>query len=374
MSKEGIIKDVLEIADVKINGSRPWDIQVKNDRFYHRVLGDGSLGLGESYMDGDWDCKALDQFFYRVLKARLDKKIPKNLGLVFRALIAKIVNMQSKALSKRVAEQHYNLGNDLYELMLDKNMQYTCAYWKNAKNLDEAQENKLDLVAKKLKLKPGMKVLELGGGFGGLARWLAKYYGVKVESYNISSEQVKYGKEICKGLPVTFHEQDYREATGQFDRVVSVGMMEHVGPKNYREMMQVINRCLKDGGLALVHTIGRNTSVMSGADPWIDKYIFPGGHLPAIGQITTASEGLLVVEDVHNIGPDYDKTLMGWYNNTNKNWNKLKEKYGKMQDGKFKRMWDYYLLSCAGSFRARSIQLWQTVFSKGYERTYEAVR
>lgn len=371
---EQAIKEFLRPADVQINGNRPWDIQVKNTRFYKRVLAGGSLGFGESYMDGDWTCKNIDQLFYKLTKINLQKKVPKNANIIIQALMAKLTNPQSKARSKKVAEVHYNLGNDLYELMLGKTMQYTCAYWKDAQNLDQAQLNKLDLVAKKLKLKPGMTVLELGGGFGGLARHLAKKYKVKVEVYNISSEQVKYGREICKGLPVIFHLQDYREAKGKFDRVVSVGMMEHVGWKNYREMMLVITRCLKNPGYALVHTIGRNDSSTSRTDPWIDKYIFPGGHLPSVAQITKATENLLVIEDIQNIGPDYDKTLMAWYDNTNKHWDKLKDKYGPRYHGKFKKLWDYYLLCCAGGFRSRSINLWQTVLSKGIEQRYDTPR
>jgi cyclopropane-fatty-acyl-phospholipid synthase len=368
------VQKVFAIADINMDGKREWDIKINSDKFFQKILASGSLGMGESYMDGDWDAERLDVLFYKILKANLDQKAPKNLSIGIRALMAKIINQQTKLKSKRVAEQHYDLGNDLYEAMLDKNMQYTCAYWKDAKNLDEAQVNKLELVAKKLKLSPGMRVLELGGGFGGLARHLAKHYKVKVDCYNISSEQVKYGRKICKDLDVVFHHKDYREATGTYDRVVSIGMMEHVGFKNYKKMMELINKCLHTGGLALVHTIGRNTPKETAGDPWIEKYIFPGGHLPAVSQITASSEGLMVVEDVHNIGPDYDPTLMSWYDNFNKHWNKLKHNYEKMQEGRFKRMWDYYLLCCAGAFRARDIQLWQTVFSKGYEQRYEGVR
>ncbi len=375
MSYELQAKEILNKAGIKINGKNPWDIKVNNSRIYQRVFSQGTLGLGESYMDGDWDCKKLDEFFYKVTKAELSKNIKINPERVFRYLAAAIFNPQSKLKSRKVAEEHYNLGNDLYEVMLDKNMQYTCGYWKNAKTLDQAQEAKLKLVAEKLKLKPGMTVLELGGGFGGLARYLAKNYKVKVEVYNISKEQIEYGKKICKGLNVVFHEKDYREATGQFDRVASIGMMEHVGPTNYRTFMKVIHRCLKDNGIAIVHTIGKNvgTNITTG-DPWIMTYIFPGGHLPSVSQITGASEGLFVVEDVHNFGPDYDKTLMAWYNNTNKGWNKLKDKYSPMQQGHFKRMWDYYLLCCAGAFRSRTIQLWQTVLTKKVEERYDTHR
>ena len=369
------IQEALKLADIKINGNRAWDIKVNNSRIYDRVLRYGSLGLGESYMDGDWDCRALDQLFYRITKAELQENIKFSPEIAFRFLKALIFNQQSRFKSKRVAQQHYDLGNDLYEAMLDKNMQYTCGYWKNAKTLDQAQEAKLELVAKKLKLKPGMSVLELGGGFGGLARYLAKNYQVKVEVYNISKEQIEYGKKICKGLDVIFHEKDYREAKGQFDRVASIGMMEHVGPKNYKTFMNVIHSCLKDNGVAVIHTIGRNTGLnVSAGDPWIMTYIFPGGHLPSLSQITGTAEELFVIEDVHNFGPDYDKTLMAWYENTNKGWNKLKDKYGSMQNGKFKRMWDYYLLCCAGTFRSRTIQLWQTVLTKKVEERYDTAR
>lgn len=373
---EAYAQGILNKADIKINGGRKGDIKVNNSRFYKRVLSHGSMGLGESYMDGDWDSNGLDVFFYKLLGARLDRSA-RNFstitGYAARYLVNIITNPQSMRKSKIVAEQHYNLGNDLYEAMLGKTMQYTCAYWKNAKTLDQAQENKLKLVAEKLKLKPGMTVLELGGGFGYLAYYLAKNYKVKVESYNIATEQIKYGRELCKGLPVVFHEKDYRLATGQFDRVASIGMMEHVGAKNHRAFIQLIERSLKKGGIAIVHTIGKNNTT-TGTDPWINKYIFPQGQIPSLNQITKAASKLLIIEDVHNFGPDYDKTLLAWYENTNKNWSKLKPKYDPMMNGKFKRMWDYYLLCCAGAFRTRNLQLYQVILTKDREETYEAVR
>jgi len=362
------IKTLLKHAGISINGKHPWDIHVHNDTFYSRVLAGGSLALGESYMDGWWDCKALDQFFDKVLSARLDTKI-KPASMIIPILRAKLLNLQTKTRSRKVAEEHYNLGNTLYERMLDKNMQYTCAYWKDAKNLDEAQENKLRLVCEKLHLKPGMTVLELGGGFGGLATYMAKHYDVHVTSYNISKEQVKYAREKAKGLPVTFVEADYREASGTFDRVVSVGMCEHVGYKNYKPFMQLAHDCLKDDGLFLLHTIGSNITTQH-TDPWIEKYIFPNSKLPSIAQLSSAAENLFVIEDLHNFGPSYDKTLMAWHENFNQHWDELKDDY----DERFKRMWNYYLLSCAGSFRARNIQLWQFVLSKGIRGGYTPFR
>ncbi len=176
---------------------------------------------------------------------------------------------------------------------------------------------------------------------------------------NISGEQIRYAKDFCKGLPIKILEQDYRDIQGTFDKIVSVGMFEHVGVKNYRKFIQVAHRCLSKDGIFLLHTIGSNESKIK-ADPWITKYIFPNGVLPSIAQISKAAEGLFVIEDLHNLGPHYDKTLMAWNNNFQSAWHKLKTRFG----DRFKRMWEYYLLSCAGAFRARDIQLWQIVFTK----------
>lgn len=365
-----IAQDVLDLAEVKIDGNQPEDIQVHNPKFYSRVLAGGSLALGESYMDGWWDCKELDQFFDRILRANLNKKVLGLRNVIWPLVKSKLVNMQSKSRSLKVAKQHYDLDNNLYEKMLDKNMQYTCGYWRKAKNLDEAQEDKLDLICKKLNLKKGESVLELGCGFGGFARFAAKKYGCRVTCYNISKEQAAYARKICRGLPVEIRLQDYRGAKGKFDKVAAIGICEHIGRKNYRKFMQIAYQCLKPGGLFLLHTIGRNT-IGKSVEPWINKYIFPHGELPSPKQISAAAEGLFVLEDWHSFGPDYDKTLMAWHENFEKNWGKLKGKY----DERFARMWRYYLLCCAGAFRARKNQLWQVVFSKkGVKGGYQSVR
>jgi cyclopropane-fatty-acyl-phospholipid synthase len=170
---------------------------------------------------------------------------------------------------------------------------------------------------------------------------------------------VELGRERCKGLPVEIRLQDYREVNEPFDHIVSLGMIEHVGSKNYRTYMQTAHRCLKDDGIFLLHTIGSNRSVRT-TDPWIEKYIFPNSQLPSIRQLALASEGLFVMEDWQNFGVHYDKTLMAWYQNFDAGWDELKSTYSE----RFYRMWTYYLLSCAGSFRARKNQLWQIVFSK----------
>jgi len=356
---EEIVRELLETADIAINGDRPWDLQVHDDRLYDRVLRDGSLGLGEAYMDGWWDSESNDAFFDRVLRANLREKVEKNLRMAWYTLHAKLFNRQSLTRSPQVAHQHYDLGNDLYRAMLDKRLNYTCAYWKDADNLDDAQEAKLDLVCRKIGARKGMTILEMGCGWGSFAKYAADKYGAHVVGVNISHEQVKLGRDLCKDLSVDLRLQDYREVKGTFDAVISIGVMEHVGYKNYRTYMEVVDRCLKPGGIAFIHTIGTNISRTNG-DPWTDKYIFPNGMLPSIAQLGKAMAGLFVMEDWHNIGPHYDPTLMAWHANFSRAWPDLKDKY----DERFRRMWEYYLLSSAGGFRSRSQQLWQIVFTR----------
>ncbi|MBN2059611.1 MAG: cyclopropane fatty acyl phospholipid synthase [Deltaproteobacteria bacterium] len=355
-----VMQKMLEHSDVAINGSRPWDIQVRNPDFYERVLSGGSLSLGESYMDGWWDCEALDQFFERILEDRLDKKVRINfLLLLYIMLKAKLINAQRRSRSYVIGRRHYDIGNNLFSIMLDKGLNYSCGYWEKAKDLDSAQEAKLDLVCRKLRLKPGMKVLDIGCGWGGFAKYSATEYGASVHGITVSKEQVKFANEFCQGLDVKVELKDYRELKEEYDRIVSIGMFEHVGRSNCRTFMKVVHRCLKAYGLFLLHTIGGNTSVNS-TDPWISKYIFPNSMLPSAKQITSAAQGLFVLEDWHSFGQYYDITLMAWHDNFAKNWNKLKDTYNE----RFYRMWTYYLLSCAGSFRSRRNQLWQIVFSK----------
>lgn len=356
---ETVIRELLALAEVEANGSSPWDIQVHDDRFYARVLSDASLGLGETYMDGWWDCPAIDELICRILKAHLDEKVKNETRYLYQAARARLFNRQSSSRAYEVGIKHYDLGNDLYRAMLDKRLNYTCAYWKNAKNLDEAQEAKLDLVCKKINAAPGMKILELGCGWGSFARYAAETYGVSVLGVTVSKEQVALGMELCKGLPVELRLQDYREVQGTFDAVISIGVMEHVGYKNYHSYMEVVDRCLKKDGIAFVHTIGGNQTTTNG-DPWSDKYIFPNGMLPSIAQMGAAMESRFVMEDWQNMGPHYDPTLMAWHANFEKAWCDLKTKYG----DRFYRMWRYYLLSSAGAFRARNQQLWQIVFTR----------
>ena len=368
---EKTAKEILSLAGIDINGNNPGDIQVYNKDFYRRALSEAELGIGESYMDGWWDCEKIDELIYRVVKSRLDEKVKRKFSIIFDLFLAKIFNMQPKRKAFVIGERHYDLGNELFQNMLDRRMNYSCAYWKNATTLDQAQENKLELICKKLYLRSGMKVLDIGCGWGAFGKYAAEKYNVSTVGITVSKEQFKLGKELCNGLPVKIKFQDYRELKEKFDRIVSVGMIEHVGYKNYRTYFKVANRCLTNEGLFLLHTIGESKSVKA-ADAWTEKYIFPGGMLPSIKQLAKATEGLFIIEDLHSFGADYDKTLMAWYENFKTNWDKIKEKYGE----RFYRMWKYFLLSSAGAFRARNKnQLWQIVLSKnGVEGGYQAVR
>jgi cyclopropane-fatty-acyl-phospholipid synthase len=364
------LQEMLSPAGIQINGYNPWDIIVNDERFYNRVFAQSSLGLGESYMDGWWDCQKLDEFFYRILRSQIDSQVRQKWALLFKVLRARVINMQSKQKAFQIGEKHYDLGNELFINMLDKRMVYSCAYWKDSQALDKAQESKLDLICRKLGLQPGMKILDIGCGWSSFVKYAADKYKVKVVGITVSKEQVDWGKTLCMGLPVEIRLQDYRDVDDKFDHIVSVGMIEHVGYKNYRTYMEVVHRCLKDDGLFLLHTIGGNTSVNS-LDSWMNKYIFPNGMLPSIKQLGSAIEGLFVMEDWHNFSANYDKTLIAWHRNLGDNWGKIKSTY----DERFRRMWQYYLLSCAGSFRARRNQLWQIVLSKkGVIGGYKSIR
>ncbi len=363
------IERLLSYADVKIGGSRPWDIEVHNDALYRRVLAQGPLGAGESYMDGWWDCTALDEFFYRVTAADLEARV-RPATEFFRVLGAKLVNLQRPSRAFHVGRRHYDIGNELYRHMLGERMIYSCAYWRDAATLEQAQEAKLDLVCRKLGLRPGMRVLDIGCGWGGAARFAAERYEVEVLGITVSAEQVSLARELCRGLPVEIRLQDYRDVEGSFDRVFSLGMFEHVGCRNYATFMRIVRGCLKPDGLFLLHTIGSNRSVTR-ANAWTERYIFPNSMLPSAKQIGSAIEGMFVLEDWHSFGPDYDTTLMCWFRNFDEHWDALRADYGE----RFYRMWKYFLLSSAGSFRSRKNQLWQIVLSpSGVPGGYSSVR
>jgi cyclopropane-fatty-acyl-phospholipid synthase len=360
---------LLSCADIQIDGHRPWDIQVHHPDFYRRVIARGSLGVGESYMDGWWDCQRLDEMFCRVLRERLDTRF-KTLTILVDILKARLANRQRPDRSSRAVRHHYDRGDELYRAMLDPSLIYSCGYWKEARTLEEAQAAKLRLVAGKLGLTPGMRVLDIGCGWGGAARYMAEHHHVEVVGITVSENQALAAKRMCKGLPVEIRLRDYRRLEGAFDRIFSIGMFEHVGYKNYKEYFRVVRRCLKEDGLFLLQTIGMDQSTCC-TDPWIERYIFPNSMIPSARQITAALEGQFLIEDWHNFGADYDTTLMQWY----QNFVEKRSALSACADERFFRMWSYYLLSCAGSFRARRNQLWQLVLSaRGVPGGYRSLR
>ncbi|MEW5910076.1 MAG: cyclopropane fatty acyl phospholipid synthase [Thermodesulfobacteriota bacterium] len=369
-TEKHMIQQLLNLAGIRVQGERPFDIQVHDPSFFPRVISGGSLALGESYMDRLWDCTALDQFFERILSARLDEKARSFKGILWSILKSRITDSQGRRSAFKIGRHHYDIGNDLFEIMLDKEMNYSCAYWSRVRSLDEAQEAKLELTCRKLMLEPGMHILDIGCGWGAFAAYAARRYEVEVTGITVSEHQAAMAGKRCSALPVNIELKDYRDIDGKYDRIVSIGMFEHVGYVKYRTYMETVDRCLKSEGLFLLHTIANNTSVYT-VDPWIEKYIFPNSMLPSARQIIEAVEGLFYLEDWHSFGLHYDQTLMAWYRNFTKNFSRIQDRY----DERFFRMWTYYLLSCAGSFRAGRNQLWQIVFSKnGFPGGYASIR
>ena len=374
---ESLVRGLLEQAGITVGGSEPQDLQVHDQRFYERVVAEGSLGLGESYMDGWWSCAQLDEFFCRLLQARLDSKVKLPWRETLAAAVARVLNRQSSRRAGQVAHVHYDLGAEFFEAIMDPRMVYSCGYWKNATTLAQAQEDKLDLACRKIGLAPSDRVLDIGCGWGGFVTFAHERYGCAPLGVTISRPQAEYARRRCAGTPIQILAADYREINrrehGSFDKVVSFGMFEHVGPKNHRAFMKVVDDVLTEGGLFLLHTVGENVTRPKG-DPWLDKHIFPNVAIPSVQHIGRAVEGLFVVEDWHNFGPDYYTTLMSWYENLQKHYPSLSPGAVPEPRERFYRMWEYFYASCASAFKTRRLQLWQIVMSKGTIPAYTSVR
>jgi len=340
---------------IEIDGPNAWDIRVHHEDFYSRVLANGSLGLGESYMDGWWDVRDLDGFLYRLLAARLDEEV-KTWRDALAWLTASLINLQRRDRAFTVGEKHYDLGNDFYEGMLDARMMYSCGYWEHAHTLDEAQEAKLELTLDKLGLEPGQRVLDVGCGWGGALRYAVEKYGVIGVGVTVAREQAAYARARNEGMPIAIRLQDYRDMREKFDHVFSIGMFEHVGVRNYRRYMRVVRRCLHPGGRFLLHTIGKLKS-SNHTDPWINKYIFPNSMIPSRAQIEAAIDGIFTIKGWQNIGGHYERTLLAWRANFERSWARMAARY----DERFRRMWHYYLSACAAAFRAKKLEVWQVL-------------
>jgi cyclopropane-fatty-acyl-phospholipid synthase len=358
MSAEAFFRELLGEADITINGDRPWDLQVRDPRAYERVLHDGSIGFGEAFMEGWLDCRRVDQMAARAYRAELSHKVDIRTAL-FEAFKSKINPFGSRSRSYEIGKKHYDIGNDLFEIMLDRYMIYSCGYWRRAESLDQAQEDKLAITCRKLMLEPGMRLLDIGCGWGGLARYATEHHDVSVVGVTVSRQQLELGRRICAGYPVELRYQDYREVPDRFDRIVSVGMFEHVGRRHFKEFFEACDRCLEPSGIALLHTVGYLQEDV--INPWYDKYIMPGVEFPTIKNIVDAADGRFVLEDFHTWeGAHYDKTLMAWFERFDAGWVRLGSRYNDV----FYRMWKLYLQSCAGAFRAERMRIWQLVFSK----------
>jgi cyclopropane-fatty-acyl-phospholipid synthase len=363
------VVSLLSQAGVRLSGDGPTDLRVHDARFFDRVLSRGSLGLGESYMDGWWDIDDLEGLLRRLIDARLGDRVR-----TFRDgrlwLLARLSNRQRGRRAYAIGERHYDLGNDLYEAMLGPTMVYSCGYWSDAADLAAAQDAKLDLIYRKLGLAAGMRVLDIGCGWGEALRRAARHHGIAGVGVTVSREQAEHARARCRGLPVEIRLTDYRSLDERFDRIFSIGMFEHVGVKNHRTYFEVARRCLPEDGVFVLHTIGGNVSAEH-TDPWIDRYIFPNSVIPSAAQISRAVEGLFVIEDWHNLGADYARTLTAWRKNLDHNWARLSARYG----ARFRRMWHFYLDSARANFECRRLQLWQLVLSpRGVRGGYRAPR
>lgn len=338
-------------------------LEIRKPRAVFELLRSPSVGFGECYSRGLVDIDGDMLAFTNAITSALTRKnLDGYYGPRFRSLLH-AVRSNSLIRARRNVRHHYDLGNDFYRLWLDERMVYTCAYFtKPTATLAEAQVEKLDHVARKLRLRPGQTVVEAGCGWGALAMHMAEHYGVNVIAYNNSSQQVDLARQrvSAAGLDgrVTVVEDDYRRIDRRCDAFVSVGMLEHVGLANFRTLGSVIKRNLKPGGIGLIHTIGR--SYPNTLDPWIAKYIFPGGHVPSLSEISSIFEPhRFSVLDVENLRLHYSRTCAAWL----ENFNEVADKVVEMYDEEFARMWRLYLAGSSAGFRSGTLQLYQILFA-----------
>jgi len=364
-----LVTNLFSRAGVTVNGPNPWDPQVHDTGFFDRVLTGGSLGFGESYMDGAWDVEQLDALVRRIIQVKATGSSVVTLNRFWHDLKSRLVNLQTRKGSLAIAEAHYNLDHRLYQQFLGPYNQYTCCFFNKAKTLEEAEVEKLEMICNKLQLKPGDKVLDIGCGWGGFARYAAQTRNCKVTGISISREQIAYARKYTAGLPVEIVESDYRDlprlyASGHFDKVAIIGMIEHVGYKNYRQLFEIVHQLLNDEGIFLLHTIG-NSATTTVVDPWIEKYIFRNSMAPSMAQLAKSAEELLVIQDWENYGHYYGPTLAAWHRNFNENWENIRTIEGAQRfDERFRRMFNYYFLACKAGFETEHVYLWHLVMTK----------
>lgn len=350
------------------------DIIVADDSFYYDVAVKGSLGLGEGFVSGKWTTPDLVSTIRKLSDSPLLTKVQYWLGWLYplqwlKSLVLLVLG-QTRAEAREVGSQHYDLSTAMYENMLGKPMIYSCGYWKGVDTLEDAQNQKMDLLCRKLQLKPGQSVLEIGCGWGDFAIYMANNYGVTVVGLTISENQRLTAEKRAKlaGVEdkVVFLLEDYRDHTLKYDRIVSVGMLEHVSSSMLSTYFQQVHDLLLTGGLAVIHSITKKQST-SIRDPWISKYIFPNSAIPSNSSwVSALNHVALEIEDVQNIGPDYAKTLHAWYDRYTRFCDMVSSENG--------RMWQFYLNCCEAQFLSRNLNVWQMVLSKQRLERYDASR
>lgn len=360
---------LLEGSGVTLDGAHPWDVQVLDSRLFARVFTYGSLGFGDAYVDGWWEAADLSGCLQRLVAHGVDASVA---GLTGR-LVAwrhRLANAQRGGRGWTVGRRHYDLGDDLFAAMLGTRLIYSCGYWAEANDLDAAQVAKLDLVCRKLGLTRGMKVLDVGCGWGEALKFAAERYGIRGVGVTVSARQAEYARRSCAALPVEIRLADYRTVDERFDRILSIGMFEHVGWHNYARYFDVARRCLGPDGLFLLHTIGTQFGART-PDPWIERHIFPNSVIPRLDDVVTAAMPRFVIEDVQNFGLDYIKTLEAWRERFDQAWPRLEAHYG----AAFRRLWRYYLAASIASFAAGRNHLWQWVMAPhGRDSVYRGCR
>jgi cyclopropane-fatty-acyl-phospholipid synthase len=363
------IERLLEGSGVALDGTEPWDIRVVDPRMFARTLAQGSLGFGDAYVDGWWNTDDLPGCLERLILHGADRRSGRKLRRVLAAR-HRLWNVQNGAGGWAVGRRHYDLGDDLFSAMLGARLVYSCAYWAEARDLDAAQLAKLDLVCRKLQLAPGMRVLDIGCGWGEALKFAAERYGVRGVGVTVSTEQAETARRLCGDLPIEIRLADYRSLDEPFDRIFSIGMFEHVGFRNHATYFDVARRCLDSQGLFLLHTIGTQTGLRT-PDPWMERYIFPNSAIPRLDDLVAAAAPRFVIADLHNFGLDYVRTLEAWRQNFDAAWPRLEPRYG----AEFHRLWHYYLGASIASFRAGRNHLWQFVLAPpGRRAIYRSVR
>ncbi len=355
-------------------GNNPIKLKILNKKLHYKLLFRPDLYFGEAYTDGDVIIENgtltdfLDLFLMNI--GRKELNFFSYLINRFMGSYRYLTNFNFIKKSKMNVSHHYDISDDLYDLFLDPKKQYSCAYFKNENDsLETAQNNKIQHIIKKLNIKPNQKVLDIGSGWGSLAIDMAKHMNCEVTGITLSENQLKYSNQKVKEMnldnQVKFKLMDYRELKEKFDKIVSVGMFEHVGRKFYKKFFSQIKNLLNNDGVALIHTIG-SVNPPRDPHPWITKYIFPGGYTPSLSEVTTPLEKAgLIVTDIEVLRLHYSHTLRHWKENCMRN----KEKIIQMFDEKFFRMWEFYLTGCEMAFKWGDQVVYQFQLTKNYKST-----